>query len=100
MLSPRVAVLELASVTLTVKVLVPVPVGVPEIAPELESVSPVGSAPEASDQAYGVVPPDAVTEAQNAGSCVPAASETAARVTAGASVIRSPRVAVFELASV
>ena len=42
---------ELASVTCTVKLLVPVPVGVPEITPVLAaSDRPAGSVPEAMDQ--------------------------------------------------
>jgi hypothetical protein len=42
---------ELASVTCTVKLLVPVPVGVPEITPVLDaSDSPAGSVPEVMDQ--------------------------------------------------
>jgi hypothetical protein len=46
-----VAVTERESVTRTVKLLVPEPVGVPEIAPVLEaSASPVGSVPEVTDQ--------------------------------------------------
>ena len=52
------AVNELASVTCTVKLLAPVPVGVPEIVPVLRpSVSPDGKAPETTDQEYGVAPP-------------------------------------------
>jgi hypothetical protein len=50
-LSALVAVCELASVTCTVQLLVPDPVGVPEIAPELDaSVNPAGKAPEMMDQ--------------------------------------------------
>jgi len=50
-LSDFVAVSALASVTLTVKVLVPVPVGVPEITPVVEaSASPAGKVPEMTDQ--------------------------------------------------
>ncbi len=48
MLSAWVAVAEAASVTRTAKLLVPVPIGVPEIAPVLgASDKPVGSVPEA-----------------------------------------------------
>ena len=58
MLRGCVAVTELASVTCTVKFVVPVPVGVPEMTPELEtSESPAGRVPEETDQVYGVVPP-------------------------------------------
>ena len=42
---------ELASVTCTLKLLLPVPVGVPEIIPVLgASVSPAGKVPESIDQ--------------------------------------------------
>jgi hypothetical protein len=60
MFSDAVAVCEFASVTLVVKVLVPLVVGVPVICPVLLlRVSPVGSVPVLIDQVYGVVPPDA-----------------------------------------
>src|ERR1700682_3509603 len=50
-LRARVAVIALASVTRTVKLLVPTTVGVPEITPVLEaSASPEGNVPEAMDQ--------------------------------------------------
>src|SRR5436309_14461303 len=51
-LSARVAVCTgvLASVTCTVKLLVPVVVGVPEICPPEDSDNPAGSAPEISDR--------------------------------------------------
>ena len=46
-----VAVWELASLTCTVKLLVPVPVAVPEITPVLEArVSPAGRLPKITDQ--------------------------------------------------
>jgi hypothetical protein len=51
MLSDFVAVSKWASVTFTVKVLEPVPVGVPEINPVVgASVSPAGKLPERIDQ--------------------------------------------------
>ena len=51
MLSDFVAVSALASVTFTVKVLVPVPVGVPEITPVVDaSANPTGKVPEVTDQ--------------------------------------------------
>jgi len=57
-LSGFVAVRELASVTCTVKLVVPVPVGVPEITPVLEvSTSPVGRVPTVIDQLQGFIPP-------------------------------------------
>jgi hypothetical protein len=50
-LSDFVAVSKWASVTFTVKVLVPVPVGVPEITPVLGArASPAGTVPEMIDQ--------------------------------------------------
>jgi len=50
-LSDCVAIAELASLTCTVKLLVPVLVGVPEITPLLDaSDSPAGRVPEAMDQ--------------------------------------------------
>jgi len=53
------------SVTLTVKLLVPEAVGVPEIAPvDAFSVNPAGKAPALKDQEYGVVPPVAVSVAE------------------------------------
>ena len=56
-----VAVSRLASVTCTVKLDVPVPVGVPLISPlELFSVSPAGNEPVLIDQVYGPAPPLAV----------------------------------------
>ena len=58
MLSDFEAVLELASVTLTVKLLVPVAVGVPEITPVLAANDrPAGNEPELIDQVSGAVPP-------------------------------------------
>jgi hypothetical protein len=58
MLSDFEAVNELASVTRIPKWLVPVPVGVPEIAPVLgASASPIGRLPDMTDQLYGAVPP-------------------------------------------
>ena len=63
-LSALVAACELASVTRTVKLLVPDPVGVPEIAPVLgASVNPAGKVPVMVDQEYGVVPPVAASVA-------------------------------------
>ena len=51
MLSDFVAVSALASVIFTLKVLVPVPVGVPEITPVVDaSASPAGKVPEVTDQ--------------------------------------------------
>jgi len=52
-----VATLEAESVTRTVKLYVPAPVGVPVIAPALESASPAGRAPDEIAHVYGGVPP-------------------------------------------
>ena len=52
----------MASVTCTVKLAVPVAVGVPEMVPVVDaSVSPAGKLPERIDHAYGVVPPAAAS---------------------------------------
>jgi len=46
------------SLTVTVKLLVPLAVGVPEIRPVAEArLSPAGRLPLLTDQVYGVVPP-------------------------------------------
>ena len=51
----------LESLTWTVKLVVPVPVGVPEITPVVESISPAGKLePDTNVQLYGAVPPPAV----------------------------------------
>jgi len=62
-LRAAVAVAATASVTRTVKELVPVPDGVPEITPvELFSVRPVGSVPTVTvHEPYGGVPPVAAS---------------------------------------
>ena len=57
MLRTLVAESEFASVTFTVKLLVPEPVGVPEIAPVPGvRVNPTGSVPDEMDHVYGSVP--------------------------------------------
>ena len=54
-----VAVPPMASVATTVKVEVPLVVGVPAISPVLGlMLRPSGSDPPVTDQVYGVVPPD------------------------------------------
>src|SRR6266702_8928916 len=51
------------SVTCTVKLVVPVTVGVPEITPPADSPSPAGGFdPDTSVQLYGAVPPPAVND--------------------------------------
>ena len=51
----------LESVTCTVKLVVPVPVGVPDITPAVEGVKPAGKfEPDTKDQLYGGLPPPAV----------------------------------------
>ena len=49
------------SVTFTVNVLAPAPVGVPEIVPAAERFNPAGGVPLANDHAYGGTPPDAAS---------------------------------------
>jgi len=50
----------LESVTWTAKLIVPIPVGVPEITPPADSISPAGKLdPDTSAQLYGGVPPPA-----------------------------------------
>ena len=48
------------SVTCATKLAVPSDVGLPEIDPAAESVSPAGKDPEVIDHVYGSVPPEAV----------------------------------------
>jgi hypothetical protein len=64
MLSDRVAVAPAESVTCTEKLEVPEPVGVPEMTPLEDRMSPTGSEPEVMDQRSGEVPPlaDSVVE--------------------------------------
>ncbi len=62
-LNVALAVCESALTARTVKLLVPDPEGVPEIVPELDSVSPTGRLPEVTDHVYGVTPPVAVNAA-------------------------------------
>jgi len=56
-----VAVVEALSATRTVKLYVPAVVGVPVIAPALESASPGGRVPDVIVQVYGETPPLAVS---------------------------------------
>jgi hypothetical protein len=51
-----------ASVTVAVKLEVPLAVGVPEIEPDDERLSPAGRLPAVMDQLYGEVPPLACRE--------------------------------------
>jgi hypothetical protein len=58
MLKAAVAALELTSVTLTVKLLVPLLDGVPVMAPLLAfKLRPAGRLPTVMDHVYGVTPP-------------------------------------------
>jgi hypothetical protein len=54
-----VAVVLPESFTCTVKLLDPVAVGVPEIAPAADRVSPAGSDPALTDHEFPPAPPDA-----------------------------------------
>jgi hypothetical protein len=49
------------SVTLTVMLDDPAAVGVPDIVPPVDKLSPAGQVPLASDQEYGGEPPDALS---------------------------------------
>jgi hypothetical protein len=59
--SPAVVETEALSVTFAVKFEVPAVVGVPEIVPAADSVSPAGSDPADTVHEYGDVPPDALS---------------------------------------
>ena len=61
MLVAWVALCPFASVTLTVKLNVPVAVGVPLRTPLGLRLMPAGRLPLLTDQAYGPVPPDTVS---------------------------------------
>ena len=63
------------SVTVTVKLESPVPVGVPDMMPALDSVRPAGNAPELRDHVYPGVPPLAAKAAEYPVPSSPAASE-------------------------
>src|SRR5579864_6600678 len=98
-----VAATELASVTRTVKLLVPVAVGVPEITPvPAASDNPAGKVPEAMDQLYGVVPLVAVSVVLYAEFCVPPGKDIVVIVGGGVEVMVRLRAfwADKELASV
>jgi hypothetical protein len=66
----------LESVTVIEGVLVPVAVGVPEIAPEELMLRPAGS--PVADQVYGVVPPLALIEAEYAAPVKPPGNDAVA----------------------
>jgi hypothetical protein len=57
--SATVAEPDALSVTLTVMLADPAAVGLPEIVPPADKLSPAGRVPFASDQEYGGDPPDA-----------------------------------------
>ena len=80
---PLTPVSPYASVAFTVNVLVPALVGVPEIAPALDSVSPVGSAPLPSAYVSPPAPPVAATLAEYAVPTVPPASVVVENTIAG-----------------
>ena len=93
---------EIASVTRSVKVLVPVPVGVPEIVPRSpDKINPDGSAPETMLHRYGLVPPVAASAAVYAVFCVAAGNEVvvtaSAPTTAALMVMLRALLAVCEL---
>jgi hypothetical protein len=63
------------SVTCTVKLDWPAPVGVPLIVPPLLKLRPAGNVPEVTVHAYGFVPPEAVSVDEYAVPTVPLGSE-------------------------
>ena len=80
----------------TVKGYVPAVVGVPVIAPvALERARPGGKAPAASDQAYGVFPPDASTVCEYACPTVPAGRLAVVTWSGSRTSIVSPWVSVW-----
>jgi len=62
-------------------------VGVPEIAPAVESVKPEGSVPDASVHVYGELPPVAAKVAEYAVPTVPPASEVVETVSEEVAVV-------------
>jgi hypothetical protein len=99
--SAAVVVADAESVTLTVKLLVPAAVGVPEIVPFAASVNPAGNVPLASDHVYGGVPPEAAKLWVYAAPTVPGASVDVVTLTGvPATVIESAAVALFKVRSV
>ena len=84
--SEAVAVRDALSVTRTVNVLDPAAVGVPAMVAPV-SVSPAGSVPLASDQAYGKLPPDAASDCEYAVPTVPAGRVDVVTVNEGAAAI-------------
>ena len=67
------------------KLLVPVPVGVPEITPPVDSVSPAGKLePDTTVQLYGEVPPPAANVWLYATPCVPPGSGDVVATVSGA----------------
>lgn len=90
----------IASVTRTVNVHVPTAVGVPEMTPPVDRVSPVGSVPADSDHANGDVPFDADSVRDTAMLTVPFVSVAVEITGAADSEIDIDRVADCEAASV
>ena len=88
------------SPTCTVKVDVPVAVGVPLITPSVDSDSPAGNEPDATDHEYGGVPPEADNVCEYADPTTPAGSDEVVIVSDELMVIESSRVAVWDALSV
>jgi hypothetical protein len=63
------------SVTFTIMLEDPAAVGVPDIVPPVDKLSPAGSVPLASDQEYGGDPPDAPSACEYVTPTVAAGSE-------------------------
>jgi len=87
MLRAFVAVAFTASFTCTVKDAVAAVVGVPEIAPAVESVKPTGSVPDASVHVYGEVPPLACNDEEYAVPTVPPESAVVETVSGELAVV-------------
>ncbi len=79
----RVPAQPFASVALTVKLNVPLAVGVPASAPAPDRFSPFGSAPSVRAKPWGAVPPVAASVWLYAAPCVPAGSVAGLSVMAG-----------------
>jgi len=96
------AITEAASVAVTVKLAVPVPVGVPEMVPvAAASDNPAGKEPTVMDQVKGVVPPVAASVVLYAAPFVPAGSGDAVEMAGTALMVKTNACAVVaEAASV
>jgi hypothetical protein len=83
-------------VTLTVKLADPAVVGVPDIAPPADKLSPAGNDPPDTDHEYGGDPPDAASVCEYATPTVPAGSDDVVMPSAGGLIV-SDNAAVFDV---